>query len=546
VSKSNRTTAGKRGTTKRSTAKPSTISPSSRQQSSREHGTGEHSTGEHRAGDHGVGEDEASALLSRLLSGPLDAIAAGDPLQAELETSAAMALPRLTGDMSPADADAFISTAMVSAARDQRSPEGAALLRLLMALGSPVIKRKASLGLADLTAAGHFPPDWVNEAGKPTAIQAWRRYDVFGDDEAVAVIFTYGEVEHGIVVQTDLISVPTAVNIAVASDTARLRELVSTAEGPFGRAEEVSLAEARHRIEPALTRSAEGTVPGMNKTALTYLPIARSRIRRLPAPSAQTGTAGDTGTTGQTGPVFTAEDRAAAVADFMRSPQAAEAVAADADATLFWAQVLTGYSSRVPGEPPAQVGPRKLAFILLAHVPDTFPLTSSQRSHLVPAVTAWTQWSAAHREFDEAAATHLTQDLPEIFAQFDGLYDDPGSVADRAYLADLATSDVDVAWLAEQADRLSFAVPMPGHRGSDGLDGLDASDQAARQAISIAEFAGCTPPAGLAREEFQSAVHRIIDEIWHSEPQATWTRAQRMLAEGHSRHDTIHALAGSS
>jgi hypothetical protein len=532
VSKSNRTTTGKRGAGKRNTTKSSSTGPSSNKPSSNKP-----STGEHGIGGRGAGEDETAALLSRLLSGPLDAIAGGDPLQAELETSAAMAIPRLTGDMDPADADAFISGAMVGAVRQQGSPEGAALLRLLMALGSPVIRRSASQGLADLTAAGHYPPDWVNEVGKPTAIQAWRRYDSFGDDEAVAVIFSYGEAEHGIVVQTDLVSVPTAVNIAVASDTARLRELVGTAEGPFGHAEEVSLAEARRRIEPALTRTAAGAGPDMNKTALTYLPIARSRIRRLPA-------AGDAA--GDTAPVFTAADRAAAVAGFMQSPQAAEAVAADADATLFWAQVLTGYSSRVPGEPPAQVGPRKLAFILLAHVPDTFPLTPAQRGHLAPAVTAWTQWSAAYREFDEAAAAHLTQDLPEIFAQFDELYDDPGSVTDRAYLAHLATSDVDVAWLAEQADRLSFAVPMPGHRGATDLDGLHASDQAGRQAIATAEFAGCTPPAGLTGEEFQSAVHRVIDEIWHDEPRATWTRAQRMLAEGHTRHDTIHTIAGSS
>ena len=524
MSKSNRTTTGKRGTAKASPAKNTKNSAT------------KNSATKNSAAVPSLGEGEAGALLSRLLSGPLAAIAAGDQLQAELETSAAMAIPRLTADMDPAEADEFISGAMVGAARQQRSPEGAALLRLLMALGSPVVKRKASLGLADLTAAGYFPPDWVNEVGKPTAVQAWRRYDIFGDDEAVAVIFSYadtehGSTEHGVVVQTDLVSVPTAVNVAVASDTARLRELVGTAEGPFGHAEEVSLAEARRRIEPALTRSAAGPVPGMNKTALAYLPIARSRVRRLPA---------DAGTA----PAFTAADRAAVVADFMRSPQAAEAVAADAGATLFWAQVLTGYSSRVAGEPPAQVGPRKLAYILLAHVPDTFPLTPAQRSHLAPAVTAWTHWSAAHRDFDEAAASHLTQDLPEIFAQFDELYDDPGSVADRAYLADLATSDVDIAWLAEQADRLGFAVPMPGYRGAADLDGLDAGDQAGRHAIATAEFAGCTPPAGLTAAEFQSAVHRVIDEIWHSEPQATWTRAQRMLAEGHSRHEIIHALAG--
>ena len=105
--------------------------------------------------------------------------------------------------------------------------------------------------------------------------------------------------------------------------------------------------------------------------------MARSRVHRLPE--------GDGGTRA----VYTAADRAAAVEEFMASPEAAEAVAADEASTRFWAEVLTGYSGRIPGEPPDQVGPRKLAHILLGHVPNTFVLTPAQRGHLEPAVTAW-------------------------------------------------------------------------------------------------------------------------------------------------------------
>jgi hypothetical protein len=495
--------------------------------------------------------DEAGALLERLLAGPLEAIAAGDPLQAELETSAAMAIPRLTAEMDPAQADAFIAGPLVSAARRHRSTEGAALLRLLMSLGSPAVKRAASAALADLTAAGRYPADWVNQVGKPVPVQAWRRYDAFGDDEAVAVCYRYDETEHGIVVQIDRVSVPTVVTIAVADDTTKIREVIGTPEGEFGRAEEISLAQARERIEPALSRSAVTPVSRLNRSTLAYLPITRSRVRRLPTAEQATGT-GQAASAGQAAnaeaaaerTTFSAADRAAAVADFMRSSQGAEAVAADADATLFWAQVLTGYSSRIPGEPPAQVGPRKLAFIVLSHVPDTFTVTPEQRDHLVAAVTAWTRWSAAYRGLDDAAADYLTTDLPGVLAQFDELYDDPGAVTDRAYLADLVTGDVDIAWLAAQADRREFAAPMAGNRGASDLDALDASDPASRRAIATAEFAGCTPPSGQTAEEFLAGVHRVVEELWQGEPLATWTTAQRMLAQGRARHDIIHALAG--
>jgi hypothetical protein len=476
--------------------------------------------------------DEAGALLERLLAGPLDAIAAGDPLQAELETSAAMAIPRLTAEMDPAQADAFIAGPMVNAVRQHRSAEGAALLRLLMSLGSPAVKRAASAALGDLTAEGSYPADWVNQVGKPVPVQAWRRYDAFGDDEAVAVSYRYDEAEHGVVLQIDLVSVPTVVTIAVADDTSKLREVIGTPEGEFGHAEEISLAQARGRIEPALAHTAVTPPNRMSRTALAYLPVTRSRTRRLPA--AEQGAE----------PGFTAADRAAAVADFMGSPQAAEVVAADADAARFWAQVLTGYSSRVAGEAPAQVGPRKLAFILLAHVPDTFPLTPRQRDHLAAAVTAWARWSAAYRGLDEAAADYLTADLPGVLAQFDDVYDDAGSVSDRAYVADLVSPDVDVARLAEQADRRQFAAPMASQRGDDALDELDASDPASRRAIAAAEFAGCTPPNGRTSEELLTGVYRVVEELWQGKPLATWTTAQRQLAQGRTRHDIIHALAG--
>ena len=124
-------------------------------------------------------------------------IASGEPLRAELETATCMAIPRVTGELDPDETEKFISTVLVDGAVRRRTPDGAALLRMLMALGSQETKRAASKALAELTGAGIYPPDWVTGVGKVTPGQAWRRYDVFGDDEAVAVTFGYGEAEHG-------------------------------------------------------------------------------------------------------------------------------------------------------------------------------------------------------------------------------------------------------------------------------------------------------------------------------------------------------------
>jgi hypothetical protein len=222
----------------------------------------------------------------------------------------------------------------------------------------------------------------------------------------------------------------------------------------------------------------------------------------------------------------------------MASPEAAEAVAADEASTRFWAEVLTGYSGRIPGEPPDQVGPRKLAHILLGHVPNTFVLSAAQRQHLEPAVTAWTRWSAEQRDLSEAATERLVNQLPEAFVRFDDAYDDPDSITVRGYVSDMSASDADVSALARNVGRRMFVLPMPAEPA-----GGDASTPAGRQAMVEAEFGGCTPPPDMTSEQFVAAAYGVVEELWNSD--AAFETARRMYADGVARHDLIHRLAGA-
>jgi hypothetical protein len=462
------------------------------------------------------------------LAGLLTAISAGDPLRAELETATWMGVPHAMGKAAADDAEAFVREVLVDGAVRNRTPEAAALLRVLMSLGTPATKRAASQGLARLTDAGVYPPDWVTEVGKPVPLRAWRRYDVFGDDEIVAVTFGYGEAEHGVAVQVDLTGLPMAVMVGVAGEPAGLIEAMNREDEAFERHERIGLAEARRRMDAPLARCEQEPDPGVSRDTLLYLPIARSRVRRLPADGADQA------------PVFTAADRATAVDDFLKSPLAAEALAADPESARFWAEVLTGYSSRIAGEPPAKVGPRKLAHILLGHVPNTFALSPAQREHLEPAVTAWARWSAQHQGLDEAATARLLERVPQVVSRFDQAYDDPDATAARGYLADLAVSDAEVSRLAGHLARRMFAVPM---RGQDDGGRRDVSDPAERRALAEAEFGECTPPGGMTSEQFVTAADRIISELWHDDPEATFQTARRLFAGGVGRHDIIHALA---
>ena len=476
----------------------------------------------------GSGPTEADAIVERVMSSLWAGIASGDPLRAELETATCMAIPRVTGELDPDETEKFISTVLVDGAVRRRTPDGAALLRLLMALGSQDTKRAASRALAELTGADIYPPGWVTGIGKVTPGQAWRRYDVFGDDEAIAVTFGYDEAEHGIVVQVDLTGIPVATAIGVSANAARLIEAISGDNEEFDRSEQIPLAEARRRLLGPLDRTDYDPNPDLSADTLAYLPIARTRVRRLPADDAERA------------PVFTAADRAAAVDEFMKSPLAAEAVAADEESTRFWAEVLTGYSGRVPGEPPAEVGPRKLAYMLLGHVPNTFVLSPAQRSHLEPAVTAWVRWSADRRDLGEAGTAVLTEQVPRVLARFGLAYDDPDAVTIRGYASGLAASDADVSWLSDNVGRRMFALPIPQRHAP-----LDLADPADRRGLVEAEFGACTPPTGMTSEEFVEAAYRVVEELWREQDSPTYQTAKRMFAEGVSRHDLIHRLAGA-
>jgi hypothetical protein len=475
----------------------------------------------------GRGQTQAEEVLQRVLSDLWDGIASGDPLRAEMESATCMEIPRVLGEFDPDYGEKFIKSVLVDGAVRRGTPDGAALLRVLMVLGTPDTKRVASKGLAELTSAGVYPPEWVAEIGKVTPGQAWRRYDVFGDDEAVAVTFSYGESEHGIVAHVDLAGVPIATAVGVSPDADRLVKAITDQDEEFERSEQISPAEARRRLLGPLDRCDREAGADLSSATVANLPIARSRVRRLPA--------GDT----QPARVFTAADRAAAVDEFMKSPEAAEAVAADEESTRFWAEVLTGYSGRVPGVPPTRVGPRTLAHVLLGHVPNTFVLSAAQHSHLEPAVTAWVRWSAGQRELGENGTAVLMERVPHIFSRFGQAYDDQDAVAIRGYASGLGASDADVARLSEDVGRRMFALPLPERHAP-----LDLANPADRRDLVADEFGECTPPPGLAREEFVEAAYRVVEDIWRDGENATYQAARRMFAEGAARHDIIHRLAG--
>jgi len=59
-----------------------------------------------------------------------------------------------------------------------------------MSLGTRASRRR-SRALGELTGTGVYPPEWSRD--REVTRPAWRRYDIFGDDETVAATFSYGD-----------------------------------------------------------------------------------------------------------------------------------------------------------------------------------------------------------------------------------------------------------------------------------------------------------------------------------------------------------------
>ena len=313
-------------------------------------------------------------------------------LDAEVQASELLALPGFSDDND--ESHATVATGLIGrAARALAPPEQAAFLRLLVALGTKAVKRQASGDLADLADDEVYPPEWVTRIGKAVPGRAYRARDAFGDQELIAVTFSYDDAEHAIMVALDLAELPAVIMAGLSKNPDTFLKGIQDDPVFGGHVEPIALAEARQRVEDPLAGYRPDTDFDLDTTSMFALPLIRSRLRRLPAPEPGASVR------------YTAAGRAAAVAEFQASPLASEA--GHPDVAGFWAQVLTGYSSRVPDEAPATVGRFRLTAALLGHVPRTFRLSPEQREGMRQAVLAWTRWAAARQGIGEDATDTL-------------------------------------------------------------------------------------------------------------------------------------------
>jgi len=107
------------------------------------------------------------------------------------------------GSDDAAEVMAELATSLVPAAEQEASPEALALLRVLGAIGSPVLRDAATEAAERVVANGVPDPEWATSIGSPVVGRCWHYSDVGGRQESVTVSFGYGAAEHALSVLID-------------------------------------------------------------------------------------------------------------------------------------------------------------------------------------------------------------------------------------------------------------------------------------------------------------------------------------------------------
>jgi hypothetical protein len=482
-----------------------------------------------------------------------------DPLPSELRAAELMASYTAPGGVG---ATTFLQ-ALLELAERHREQHVAAMVA---AVGSLLPGQITVTMVTDLVRGGLLMPSWYRRLGLAKPLRAWRHRDVFGDQELVLVTFGYGDVEHGIVVETVHCPGPRVLAVQITTDPERTRaSLRESTDATGARREpvEISLEAAREALSMAIRKPYRDA----DDADLVLLPVIRNRVSRLPEtvpPWAREAEhdhdhadhhhaehdhdrdgrhepvsieARITGTWWEPPARSSREQREAAVEDFLA--QTKPPAGLEVEVLRFWARVLAGYTG-LTGAAPTRIGPVWLEHALADHVPTVFELTPQQRAGLRQAVTAWARWAASRQDIPPAAVEFLTEHIARLDAAFDSIYAGPDLLPLRCYLSDVARSTADGEDLLRVQRLRTLAVPPP-YRRSEPARGLLGSDPDQRRLIHTDRLRTSQAPAGTPPQQWLDAVTLVSDRLWNDDPPglAEAVTAQLDLLERLDKHEHI-------
>jgi hypothetical protein len=183
-----------------------------------------------------------------------------------------------------ADVMSELVVSLVPAAEESATPEALALLRILSALGSPVLRTAATAAADRVHASGVPDPVWAARLGAPTVGRCWHYSDIGGRQESVTVTFGYGDAQHALSVLIDHGRSGRIRDAWVADADGLLDKTWLAAEtDPLVVFEEIGAADARARLAKAIAAGESPVQPDEADDLTAHRAFLHARLRLLAA-----------------------------------------------------------------------------------------------------------------------------------------------------------------------------------------------------------------------------------------------------------------------
>ncbi|MCO5993687.1 hypothetical protein [Actinoallomurus rhizosphaericola] len=459
------------------------------------------------------------AVFAEMLRAARELLAVRSPLDAELIVSEMLGAwwgKRLVHD----DVEKVIGEALVDHAATARTPAALALLTGIAALGTPRQAAKAERAALRLMDAGVARPGWADRVGRVACEECHVSRDVYGDQDSIVCIYTYGgEERHALVVVIDHNERGMVVDAWVSSQVDKLLGYCrkEAEESPLMRFEPIAPAAARARLERALAVTDDTEDPPVKETFGNYHAFVRARVRALPP-------GGHVPVT----PVYGHDRRATMAAQFLASDEAEEL--SDRSAASRCVDRIIDYGCDHDFGRPLRVSPVKCETFLLHWLPRKVMLSPAEQEAMPHVLAAWVRWASRRTGLPEEGVRQTLDKVWDITGKFAEAYRDPTTFGLDRELVERLLPDGDLEALARRA----FAFPfLTGGNADIDLTRLNPSVDADRRLLLAFEH----PDADPAHIE---AHLRLAARIWDGDPPQLWTVAERLLDRGHDRHSILH------
>lgn len=493
--------------------------------------------------------DEVSAIFDGMLRHARELLAVRSPLDAELIVSEI--LGSWWGHRLPdGDVEEVIGEALVDHAASAGTPAALALLTGIAYMGTPRQAAKAERAALELMGKGVARPGWADRVGMVTAEGCHVSRDVFGDQDSIVCVYSYGGTErHALVVLVDRNKAgavqtagegfapaahagrrPVSGMVRDAWVSSQVDKLLAHCrregrENRLMRFEELDPRDTRALLRSALDLTNAVHDPPVNENFGSYHAFVRARVDilppggRLPQP-----------------PVYGRDRRATIAARFLASDEA-EGLS-DRSAASRCADLIIDYGCNHDFGRPLRVSPVKCEMFLLDWLPRKVLLSPTEQEAVPHVLAAWVRWAGKRTGLPEEGIRATLDALWDATAKFAEAYRDPSAFGLDRGLVDRLLPDGDL----EALPRRAFALPFlsgthhrSGRHGFINLSALNPADPDDRRAILEFEHPG-------ADEEHIEAHERLTERLWNGEPPQLWETAQALLDVGFERHEILHRL----